>query len=244
MGLSMPAAMVLCVLVATCCGYINGYLITKFKELSSVIITLSTMIIYRGFALVILKDQAAGQFPSWFSFLGWGSIGITPFVLLVFALFAVLFFCLLHRTILGRWIYAIGSNRIASLYSGVRVNRVKLLVFTLTGFMTGIAALVLASRLGSTRPNIATGYELDVIAIVVLGGISTAGGKGTMTGALIAIFLIGYLRYGLGLVNVESQLILILTGLLLILAVLLPNLTHRINALRLKRSKNTERQDD
>ena len=237
MGLAMPAAMVLCVGVATLCGLLNGYLIVKFKELSSVIVTLATMIIYRGLAFVILEDQAAGNFPGWYRFLGWGNIGIFPFILIVFVIFAAIFLCVLNWSTLGRKVYAIGSNKTTSRYSGVRVGRIKLFVFTLTGFMTGIAALFLSSRLGSTRPNIALGYELDVIAIVVLGGISTAGGKGTMTGALIAIILVGYLRYGLGLVNVEAQIVLIITGLLLILAVLLPNITQQINAYRHKRAR-------
>ena len=222
-GLPMPAAMLLCLVVATCCGLLNGLLMTRFKELSSVIVTLSTMIIYRGIAYVILQDQAAGNFPDWYSFLGWGGFGPLPFILVVFAVCAVLFAVLLHGTAFGRRVFAMGSNLTAARYSGVRTDRVILIVSALTGLMSGFTALFLSSRMGSTRPNVAQGYELSVIAMVVLGGVSTAGGKGTIYGPLLAIFIIGFLNYGLGLVNVQAQVLLIIIGSLLILSVLVRN---------------------
>ncbi|AWP26469.1 ABC transporter permease [Paenibacillus sp. Cedars] len=223
-GVPMSFAMLICLGVGILCGFINGLLIVKFKELSAVIVTLSTMIIYRGIAYIMLEDQAAGSFPEWFSFLGWGYVGPIPFILIVFAIFAAGFGWLLHKTKFGRSVYAMGSNSTASRFSGIQVNKIKMMVFTLTGLMSAIAALFLASRMGSTRPNVATGYELDVIAMVVLGGISTAGGKGRMIGAILAIFLIGFLRYGLGLVNVQAQVLLVIIGLLLIVAVAVPKL--------------------
>ncbi|KQO15399.1 ABC transporter permease [Paenibacillus sp. Leaf72] len=223
-GVPMPLAMLICLGVGVVCGFINGLLIVKFKELSSVIVTLATMIIYRGIAYILLEDQAAGKFPEWFSFLGWGYVGPVPFILIVFAVFAAAFIVLLHRTTFGRRIYAMGNNLTASRFSGIRVDRMKIIVFTLAGLMAAVTALFLTSRMGSTRPNVATGYELDVIAMVVLGGISTAGGKGRMIGAILAVFLIGFLRYGLGLVNVPAQMLLIILGLLLIVAVMLPKL--------------------
>ena len=223
-GVPMPLAMVICLASGTLCGLINGLLIVKFKELSSVIVTLSTMIIYRGIAYILLKDQAAGKFPDWFNFLGWDYVAGIPFILIAFVAFAVAFGYLLHKTTFGRRVYAIGSNATAARFSGVRVDRIKIVVFTLAGLMSAVTALFLTSRMGSTRPNIATGYELDVIAMVVLGGISTAGGKGRMIGAILAVFLIGYLRYGLGLVNVSAQTMLIIIGLLLIVAVAIPKL--------------------
>lgn len=235
-GVPMPVAMMIGVMVGTLCGWINGMLIVKFKELSAVIVTLSTMIIYRGIAYIILKDQASGKFPSWFSYLGWGSIGIVPFILIVFILFALIFALILHKTTFGRRIYAMGSNITASHFSGVEVDKMKVIVFTAAGFMAGITALFLTSRMGSTRPNVALGYELDVITMVVLGGVSTAGGKGRMIGAIIAIFLIGYLRYGLGLINIPAQSLLIIIGLLLIFAVMIPNLSAQFNLMLTKKS--------
>ncbi|RAK06336.1 monosaccharide ABC transporter membrane protein (CUT2 family) [Halanaerobium saccharolyticum] len=226
-GLSMPLAIIVCLLVGITAGFINGILIVKFKELSAVIVTLSTMILYRGIAYIILEDQAAGGFPMWFNFLGWGYIkNLIPVILIAFSVAAVIFYLLLHKTTFGRKIYAIGNNDIASLFSGVKVDKIKLIVFTLNGFMAALAALFLTSKMGSTRPNIASGYELDVIAMVVLGGVSTSGGKGRMIGVLLSIFIIGYLRYGLGLVNVPSQVILIIIGALLIISVLVSNLLY------------------
>jgi len=224
LGLPMELAMIICLAVGTICGLINGLLITKFKELSAVIVTLSTMIIYRGIAYIILEDQASGKFPQWFSFLGWGYVGGIPFILIVFVVFAVIFGILLHKTTFGRRVYAMGNNITASRFSGVQVDKIKTVIFTLTGFMSGVTALFLTSRMGSTRPNVATGYELDVIAMVVLGGVSTAGGKGRIIGTILSIFVIGLLRYGLGLKNVPAQVLLIIIGLLLVFAVMISNI--------------------
>ena len=223
-GVPMVLAMVICLLAGTLCGFINGILVVKFKELSSIIITLATMIIFRGIAYIILKDQASGKFPEWFNFLGWGYVGVIPFILIVFIICAVIFTFILNKTAFGRRVYAIGSNPVASRFTGIKVDKIKVIVFTLTGLMAGITALFLTSRMGSTRPNVASGYELDIITMVVLGGISTAGGKGKIYGAIIAVFLIGFLKYGLGLFNVPAQVLLIIIGLLLIISVMIPNL--------------------
>lgn len=220
----MGAALVICLLVGALCGLVNGLLIVKFKELSAVIVTLGTMILYRGIAYVILEDQASGNFPEWFSFFGWGSVGGIPFILIAFTVLAIVFTLLLHKTTFGRQIYAMGNNDTASRFSGVQIDKVKVIVFTLAGLMAAITAIFLASRMGSTRPNVATMYELDVIAMVALGGISTAGGKGRMIGAIIAVFIIGYLQYGLGLINIPSQMMLVIIGLLLLASVAIPKI--------------------
>lgn len=226
-GIPMVAALLLALLVGTACGLINGLLLTRFKELSPMIVTLSTMTIYRGIAYIILKDQAAGKFPSWFQKFGWGTVGPVPYVLIVFAVLAVIFTIVLNKTKLGRRIYAIGSNRTASIFSGIKVDQIRILAYTLAGFMSGLTAIFLTSRMSSTRPNIGYMYELDIISMVVLGGISTSGGKGRLAGALISIFVIGYLKYGLGLNNISSQILMIVIGLLLIISVLTPNLVAR-----------------
>lgn len=226
-GLPMPLAMLLALVVSTTCGLINGLIQIKFKELSATIITLSTMTVFRGVAYVILEDRSAGKFPSWFSYLAWGYIGKIPFILIVFALTAIVFAVLLHRTRFGRMVYAMGNNKTACAYSGIPTNRVILIVSLLAGLMSGFTALFLTSRMGSTRPNVALNYELDAIAMAVLGGINTNGGKGRIGGPLIAIFLIGFLNYGLGLRNVSAQVILIVLGILLILSVLVQNFTDK-----------------
>jgi rhamnose transport system permease protein len=219
-GLPMGAALVLCLCVATVCGLINGILLAVFPELPAMIVTLSTMTLYRGIAYIILEDKAAGKFPAWFSYFGWGYIGPVPFILVMFILAAVTYGILLHRTPFGRSLYAMGNNRKASLYSGIRINRITVIIYMLAGFMSGITAIFLTSRMGNTRPNIANNYELDVIAMAVLGGVSTAGGKGRILGPVISIFIIGYLQYGLGLINQSAQVVMIILGILLIASIL------------------------
>jgi rhamnose transport system permease protein len=223
-GVPMQVAMVFALAIGTTLGGVNSVLLIKFRELPAMIVTLSTMIIYRGVAYVILENRASGGFPEWFSFLAWGYVGPIPFILIVFVVAAVVFGLLLHRTAFGRNIYGMGSNLLACRYSGVKTGRVLLIVGLLTGLMSAVCAIFLTSRMGSTRPNVAMNYELDVIAMVVLGGVSTSGGTGRIAGPLLAIFIIGFLNYGLGLINVSAQLILIILGLLLVLSVLVMNL--------------------
>jgi len=223
-GLPMPAAMVLALFVSSTCGLMNGLLIIKFKELSPTIITLATMSIFRGIAYVILEDRAAGKFPEWFAFLAWGYVGKVPFIIIVFAVCAIFFAVLIHRTRFGRALFAMGNNATACRYSGIETKKVLVITSVLAGLMAGVTGLFLTSRMGSTRPNVATNYELDVIAMVVLGGVSTSGGKGRLTGPLLAILIIGFLNYGLGLVNISAQVLLIILGVLLILSVMILNL--------------------
>jgi rhamnose transport system permease protein len=223
-GLPMPLALTAALGIGTLCGGINGLLQVKFKELPAMIITLSTMTIFRGIAYVILEDRASGGFPSWFSYFAWGYVGPFPFILVVFVVAAGVFGILLHKTGFGRKLYGMGSNLLACKYSGIKTDKILITVSLVTGFMSAITAIFLTSRMGSTRPNIALGYELDVIAMVVLGGVSTSGGSGRIAGPLLAICIIGFLNYGLGLMNVSAQVILIILGLLLVLSVLFMNL--------------------
>ncbi len=237
-GMPMGVAIVIGLLVGSLCGFINGLILTRFTELAPMIVTLGTMILFRGIALMILQDQASGNFPSWFSQIYWGGIGPIPYMLIVFAILATAFGILLHKTTFGRRIFAIGSNTTASKFAGIKVQKHRLIVYTLTGLLAAVTAVFLTSRMGSTRPNVAEGYELEAISMVVLGGISTSGGKGRFPGAVIAIFIIGFLRYGLGLINVPSQAMLLIIGTLLIITVMVPNLHlgRRLKALRGKKT--------
>ena len=222
-GLPMPLAMALCLAVGGACGAVNGLILVKFKELAPMIVTLSTQIIYRGLALLLLGDQASGNFPAWFKALGWGSLAIgpvkIPVMLLSFIIVFIIYAFVLHKTNFGRMQYAIGKNAMACRFSGINVDKVIFVNYLLNGLMASVTALFLTSRMGSTRPNVAVAYEMDVIAMVVLGGISTAGGKGRIAGVFIAVFTIGFLRYGLGLINMDQQIILIIIGALMILSV-------------------------
>ncbi len=225
-GLPMGLAIIVCLLTGTVCGLINGLILTRFTELPPMIVTLATQIIFRGIAEICLGDQASGGLTkvAWFSNLYWGYIGPVPYMFIIFVVLAVFMGWLAHKTIFGRYVFAIGSNRVAAQYSGIAVQKIRCIVYTMTGTFSAITAIFLASRMGSTRSNIAEGYELEAISMVVLGGISTAGGKGRFPGAIIAIFIIGFLRYGLGLINISSQVMLVVIGTLLVLAVMVPKL--------------------
>jgi rhamnose transport system permease protein len=152
---------------------------------------------------------------------------VFSFELLLFAIFAVIYWALLHRTNFGRAVFAIGNNPTAALFSGIRVDRVRFILFLLTGLMSGIAAVCLTSRLGSTRPSIATGWELEVVTMVVLGGVSILGGSGSIPGVVLAAIIMGMVTFGFGLLNVPGIVMSIFLGLLLIGVIALPRLIRR-----------------
>ena len=229
-GLPMWAAVIVCLLVGTLCGFINGILLIKFKDLAPMILTLGTQILFRGTAEMILTDEGTGGFTKidWFTDLYWGTVGVVPIMFIIFVLFAILFGIVMHKTTFGRWMYAIGSNSTAAKYSGIPVQKIRCIIYTLADTFSAITAVFLSSRMGSVRSNIAEGYEMEAISMVVLGGVMTYGGKGNFVGVFIAIFVIGFLRYGLGLINVPSQVMMVIIGLLLIIAVLLPNIASKM----------------
>ena len=219
-----------CLASGTLCGALNGVILTKFTELAPMIVTLATNIIYRGLSEKILGDGATAGMSNvdWFGKLFYGRVGVVPYMFIIFCVLAVTFGLVMHKTIFGRHMFAIGENKKAAAYAGVKVEKVRMLVFVLTGFMCGFAAVFYCANLGSVKSNVAEGFELEAISMCVLGGISTAGGKGTMVGAVIAIFIIGLLRYGLGLINLSGQTIRIILGALLIAVVLFPTVREAI----------------
>jgi rhamnose transport system permease protein len=228
---NMLLAIAACVATATLCGALNGILMTKFTELAPMIVTLATNIVFRGISERVLGDGSTGGFQKvgWFTQLYYGRIaGTVPYLFVIFCVMAIVFGLVMHKTIFGRHMFAIGANKRAAAYSGVKVEKVRMIVFTLTGFICGLSAVFASSNLGSVKSNLAKGYELEAISMCVLGGISTAGGKGTMVGAIIAIFIIGLLRYGLGLINLSGQTIRIILGALLIAVVLYPTIQDAI----------------
>ena len=233
-GVPMGMAIVVCLLVGTLCGLINGFILTRFTELAPMIVTLGTQILFRGIAEGILGDTSAGGLTTvkWFSDLYWGKVGVVPIMFIFFVVFAVIFGFVLHKTVFGRWLYAIGSNKTAAEYAGIEVQKIRLIVFVLTGLFSAVTGVFLASRMGSTKSDIATGYELEAISMAVLGGFSTDGGKGNFIGVILAIFIVGFLRYGLGLINVPAQAMLVIIGGLLIVTVMAPNLKGRFKYLK------------
>jgi len=210
-------------------GWINGKLITKFK-LPPLAVTLGTYALYRGMALAMLGDIPVKGYPSWFTYIGQGYIGSTriPVPLLIFTIFAVAFGLLLHKTSFGRKVVAIGNNEAACRYAGINVDRVKITIYMLSGFMFALAAIVMAARFGSTRTDVATGYELYVITMVVLGGTDIGGGKGTILGTVLSVFLLGTIEWGMGLKMIPGQVQKIVTGSVLIIALLLPTIVRKI----------------
>jgi rhamnose transport system permease protein len=216
------------VIVGLGCGAFNGLLVTRLG-LPSIVVTIGTMSLFRGIAFIVLGDQAYKGYPESFAFFGQGYVWwVVSFELVLFLVAAVVYWFLLHRTSFGRRIFAIGNNPVAAQFSGVRVGRIKLILFCLTGLMAGIASVLITSRLGSTRPSIAQGYELEVITMVVLGGVSILGGSGSILGVVLAAFIMGLVTFGLGLLNVPGIVMSIFIGLLLIIVIALPIVWRRL----------------
>ena len=216
------------VAVGTAAGAFNGAIILRFRT-QAIVVTIGTMSLFRGIAYAMLGDGAYTQYPEGFEELGQGSLwGLVPYELVVFGILAIAFTLVLHRTVIGRRLYAYGNNPDAAHYSGIHVDAHRFWLFTVNGAMCGIASLFLTSRIGATRPNIATSWELDVIAVVVLGGVSILGGSGSMPGVILAVFVMGLLTFVLGLMNVPGIMMSIITGFLLVAAIATPLVLRRL----------------
>ena len=226
-GVGVPGLVAIGLLTGLACGAVNGVLVAGMG-LPSIVVTIGTMSLFRGISSIVLGDQAYTGYPPEFAYFGQGYVWwVLSFELVLFAVMAVVFWALLHRTNFGRTVYAIGNNPTAALFSGIRVDRVRFTLFLLTGLMSGIAAVCLTSRLGSTRPTIATGWELEVVTMVVLGGVNILGGSGSIPGVVLAAFVMGLVTFGFGLLNVPGIVMSIFIGLLLIGVIALPRLWAR-----------------
>ena len=230
LGVNIWVAALAGLLLGTLGGLLNGVLVARVK-LPALVVTLGTYAFYRGIAYGFLGDQAARDYPAAFTYFGQGKVfnSLVPFSVALFIVLALLFGLVLHKTTFGRYLYAIGNNENAAIYSGVPVAKIKLIIFTLSGFMAALAGLILAARFGSTRPDIGSGLELAVITAAVLGGVDINGGTGSMLGAAMSLLLIGLMRFGMGLLNIQGQTQGIAIGLLLILSILIPNLIRTIS---------------
>ncbi len=212
------------------CGAINGLILTKFTELAPMIVTLATTTLYRGISERILAGESTKGMRNvaWFGKIYDARIGPVPVLFIIFCVLALIFGIVMHKTVFGRQMYAIGANKKAAEYSGIKVQKIRMIVFTLTGVICGMAAIFYCAWMGAVKSNIAEGYDLEAISMCVLGGVSTAGGKGNFPGVIISIFIIGLLRYGLGLINLNPQIIRIIIGALLISVVMFPNIRQAI----------------
>ncbi|MCF1472490.1 MULTISPECIES: ABC transporter permease [Rhizobium/Agrobacterium group] len=231
-GVGTPGLVMIGIGVGLLCGVFNGVLVAGLK-LPSIVVTIGTMSLFRGTSYIVLGDQAYGKYPESFAYFGQGYVAwVFSFEFVLFLVLAALFALLLHATNFGRQVYVIGNNPLAARFSGIPVDRVKFILFMLTGLMSGIAAVCLTSRLGSTRPSIAQGWELEAVTMVVLGGVSIVGGAGTIGGVVIAAFVMGLVTFGLGLLNVPGIVMSIFIGLLLIITIALPILARRMRDMR------------
>ena len=186
-GADTPALVAIGIGTGLLCGVFNGALVTRLG-LPSIVVTIGTMSLFRGISYIMLGDQAFKGYPESFAYFGQGYVWwVVSFEFVLFLVLAAIFYVVLHRTSFGRRIFVIGNNATAAQFSGVRVERIKFVLFCLTGLMAGIASVLLTSRLGSTRPSIAQGWELEVVTMVVLGGVSILGGAGSITGVVIAL---------------------------------------------------------
>ena len=214
--------------VGLAAGAFNGFIVTRF-QVHSIVVTIGTMSLFRGIAYVVLGDQVYREYPAGFEYFGQGYVWwVFSFEFVLFLILAVIFGIVLHRTVFGRQVYAIGNNPVAAQFSGVRVNRIRFNLFLLTGLMAGVASILLTSRIGSTRPTIATGWELEIVTMVVLGGVNILGGSGTIPGVFIAAFVMGLVTFGFGLLNVPGIVMSIFVGSLLVGVIALPIVAGRI----------------
>lgn len=223
----MPIAIILALILATLLGLFNGLLVTKLR-LPSLTVTLGTLALYRGLAQVLAGDHSIGNFPDWFLGIDARLIaGWVPLPLLIFLALAIVTGIVLQRTIFGRCVYALGTNEAATRFTGIRVDRIKLAVFGLSGLYAGIGAVMMLSRLSVARYDLAAGDELAVITAVVLGGTDIFGGKGKILGTVAALFLLQIIRNGMGLADIRAEDQLAVTGSLLVASVLLARVSQR-----------------
>lgn len=222
LGLPLELAMALAVLTGAAAGFVNGWFITRVG-VPPLIMTLATLALYRGLAEGISKARSVRGYPEWFFKFGQGEVLGVPTQLWVLLVAIILVAVLLARTTFGRSLYAIGHNEVGARFSGIPVDRIKLSVYTFSGAMAGLAGVIFVSRVSTTRSDMGTGLELDVIAAVVLGGTSIFGGVGTMAGTVLGFSLIQLLKNGLALTGVKGDSTIIVIGTVLILSILVTN---------------------
>ena len=225
-GFPLPLAILFALGVGALAGFMNGLVITRLK-VPPLIMTIATLALYRGLAEGVSQAHSVRGYPDWFYFLGQGSVFGVPTQLLVLAALIVVAGVALDRTSFGRTLYAIGANETAARFSALPVDRMKLIIYTLSGLASGLAAFVLVSRVTTTRMDMGMGYELDVIAAVVLGGASIFGGSGTIWGTVIGLVMIQLLKNGLALTGVKGDATIVVIGVALILSVLVASSLQR-----------------
>jgi rhamnose transport system permease protein len=232
-GWAIETIIPLVVVVGAVCGLVNGLLVTRLG-LPSLAVTIGTLALYRGLAYVVLGDRAVAQFPQRYVDLAVNDVPGTPipYPVMLFVLLAAVTAVVLHATGFGRSLFAIGAQVEAAHFAGIRVKRIKLILFVLSGTVAAFAGVVFTLRYGSARADNGTGLELAVIAAVLLGGIDFDGGRGTLGGVIAGVLLIGLLRNLLMLNDVSTEIQSIVTGLLLVVSVITPRLVAAVRQRR------------
>ena len=226
LGIPLPLAMFLGVVVGGVAGLVNGIIITRFR-VPPLIATLATLALYRGLAEGISQARSVRGYPEWFFVLGQGEVLGVPTQLWIFLACAVVAAIVLGMSTFGRATYATGANIVAARFSGIPVDRTILLIYTASGLIAGLAAIIFVSRVSTTRSDMGTGLELDVITAVVLGGTSIFGGRGTIIGTLLGLILMQALKNGLALAGVKGDGTIVVIGLILIATIIISNLVRR-----------------
>jgi rhamnose transport system permease protein len=223
-GIAAPAAIGIALLIGVAGGALNGWFVTRVG-LPSLVVTLATLIGFRGLARVLVEDRGLTDFPAWFDALGQqGLVGPVPFSLIAFAVLFALAYVVLEHSGFGRRTQVIGTSREVADYAGIDSRRHKMALFVASGTISAFAGLLYAARVGAVRGDVASGFELDIITIVLLGGVSIFGGTGTMLGTALAILIVLNIRNGMALLNITGHLQTGVIGLLLIASVLAPRL--------------------
>jgi ribose transport system permease protein len=225
-GASIPAGIAIGLLTGLVCGFLNGFMITQLK-IAPFIVTLGTLGIYRGAALIISNGLPVHNVPPGFSFLGEGTILGIPFVLWLLVICGVAVHIILEHTRLGRYAFAIGSSHAAAVYAGIPVTFHTTSVYAIGGLLTGLGGMIEASRLMTGQPTAGTGYELQAIAAVVIGGGSLRGGEGSVVGTLVGAFIMGLLSNGSDLLGISNYVQQVVIGAVIILAVAADELRKR-----------------
>ena len=225
-GFPLPVAVVFALGVGTLAGAVNGLVITRLKA-PPLIVTIATLALYRGLAEGISKAHSVRGYPESFYWLGQGEALGVPTQLWVLGACMLVAGVALDRTSFGRTLYAMGSNEMAARFSALSVDRTKLIVYALSGLMSGLSAYVLVSRVTTTRSDMGLGYELDVVAAVVLGGASIFGGSGSIWGTAIGLAMIQLLKNGLALTGVKGDATIVVIGVVLIASVLIASSLER-----------------
>ena len=244
---ALVVSLIACLAVGSICGLINGLLVTRFKELFPMIITLATQLFFRGFSYLIIGGQTLsfsgdtvfGSLSETYKLIDVGSVRV-PIMLPIFLVVALVFFVWLHLTSGGRKIFAIGTNATTARFSGLKVDQIKILCFTIAGLMSAVTGIFfVGANSSSIKADIMDGYHMYAIAAAVLGGFSTDGGKGSVIGAVLSLFIFGIVKIGLGtLFGFADSAVNLSVGIILILSVLIPNLSEDFSkAMRVRKQR-------